>query len=121
MVSLPSEDPARRVADILRAIDRIRAYVADIGGLDALMRDEFLHRDAVERQLLVVSEAAVKLRGQVDILEAEIDWHAIRGMGNVIRHNYDGVEDRVIRHVIAEELNVLKSACERLLLRFNAP
>jgi len=60
---LPSESPARRVADILAAIARIEAYIADVVGFEALMRDKYLHRDGVERQLLIVSEAARKLRG----------------------------------------------------------
>jgi hypothetical protein len=37
---LPSENPAKRVGDILKAIDRIQSSVVDVGGIDALMRDE---------------------------------------------------------------------------------
>ena len=51
------------MADILAAIARIEAYIADVVGFEALMRDRYLHRDGVERQLLIVSEAARKLRG----------------------------------------------------------
>ena len=115
---MPSENPTKRVDDILKAIDRIQSYVADIGGIDALMRDEYLHRDAVERQLLIISEAATKLRGQVEDLESGIDWHAIRGVGNFIRHNYDGVQDEIIHRVLTSELQPLAEACRRLLHRF---
>lgn len=94
---MPSDSPLRRVGDILTAIIRIRAYVADRGGIDALISDEYLHRDGVERQLLVISEAATKLRGQVEDREPSIDWAAIRGIGNFIRHNYDDVDDEIIR------------------------
>ena len=111
---MPSSDPKRRVRDILNAILRIQAYIADIGGLEAVMRDEYLHRDGVERQLLIIAEAAVKLRGQVETREPGIDWDAIRGMGNVIRHNYDGIDDAVIRHVLTAELPPLLEACGRL-------
>jgi len=111
---MPSSDPQRRVRDILNAVARIQAYIADIGGVDALMRDEYLHRDGVERQLLIIAEAAVKLRGQVETVEPGIDWDAIRGMGNVIRHNYDGIDDAVIRHVLTAELSRLSEACGRL-------
>lgn len=115
---MPSDRPARRIGDILRAIDRIRSYVDDVGGVDALVADEYVHRDGVERQLLVIAEATSKLRGQIEILEPEIDWHAIRGMGNVLRHNYDGVDDEVLREVLTEALDPLHAACERLLQRF---
>ena len=117
---MPSEVPGRRVGDILSAINRIQSYVDDIGGVDALMRDEYLHRDAVERQLLILSEAATKLRGQVEDVESGIDWHTVRGIGNFIRHNYDGVQDDVIRRVLTSELQPLAEACNRLQRRFES-
>jgi uncharacterized protein with HEPN domain len=115
---LPSDQPARRVADILGAIARIEAYVRDVGGIDAIMRDEYVHRDGVERQLLIIAEAVTKLRGQVEDLEPDIDWNAIRGIGNYIRHNYDGIQDEVIRRVLTSELQPLRKACERLRRAF---
>ncbi len=117
---MPSKAPGRRVADILSAIARIGAYVEDIGGVEALLRDQYLHRDAVERQLLIIAEAASKLRGQVETVEPTIDWHAIRGMGNFIRHDYDGVEDDIIRRVLTSELEPLAVACRRLQDNFTA-
>lgn len=101
---LPSNAPLKRIGDIVTAIARIGAYVDDVGGIDALIRDEYVHRDGVERQLLIVSEAVAKLRGLVEEAEPGIDWHAIRGIGNFIRHNYDGVEDDIIRRVLTSEL-----------------
>jgi uncharacterized protein with HEPN domain len=68
--------------------------------------------------LLIVAEAAAKLRGQVERLEPDIDWNAIRGMGNVIRHHYDGVADEVIRRVLAVELPRLQAASLRLEAHF---
>jgi len=115
---LPSKDPGKRVADILGAIERINVYVAAIGGVDALMRKDRLHRDAVERQLLILAEAATKLRGQVEELEPGIDWHAIRGIGNFIRHDYDGIETEIISRVLTTELAPLGEACLRLQARF---
>ncbi len=114
---MPSSNPGKRVDDILTAITKIGAYVDDIGGIDALMKDEFVHRDAVERQLLIISEAATKLRGHVEDQEPEIDWNAIRGMGNFIRHSYDDVDDQIVQQVLTAELVPLKQACERLKKR----
>jgi uncharacterized protein with HEPN domain len=68
----------------------------------------------VERQLLIVAEAAAKLRGQVEDIEPDIDWNAIRGMGNVLRHHYDGVADDVIRRVLTIDLPRLHASSLRL-------
>ncbi len=102
----------------MNAIDRIRSYVADVGGVDAIVRDQYVHRDAVERQLLIVSEASSKLRGQVELIEPSIDWDAIRGMGNFLRHDYDGIDDEIVRHVLSRDLIDLAAACERLRAHF---
>lgn len=115
---MPSENPGKRVVDILTAIARIEAYVTEVGGLEALMRERYVHRDGVERQLLIVAEAARKLRGQVEEAEPGIDWNAIRGMGNFIRHDYDGVDDEIIRRVLSTGLRPLAEACKRLQVRF---
>ncbi len=92
-----------------------RPFVRDIGGADALTADDHLHPDALERQLLIIAEAAAKLRGQVEALEPGTYWNAIRGMGNFIRHDYDGVEDEIIERVLRDALEPLAQACHRLL------
>jgi uncharacterized protein with HEPN domain len=105
----------------LKAVKRIQSYVVDVGGIEAIIDDDYVHRDGVERQLLIVAEAAAKLRGQVEALEPSIDWDAIRGMGNVLRHDYDGVDDDIIRHVLSNDLVELTAACERLRAHFPMP
>ena len=65
--------------------------------------------------MLIIAEAARKLRGQVEEAEPGIDWDAIRGMGNFIRHDYDGVDDEIIRSVISTGLPPLAEASRRLL------
>src|ERR1700735_5596490 len=59
MAFVPSERPALRVADILENIDLIQVYA---GGMDwpAFQADR-MRRDAIERCLQRISEAAVKL------------------------------------------------------------
>jgi hypothetical protein len=77
---VPSKaDPARALADILENIGRIEAYVA---GLDqeAFGRDA-LRRDAVERCLERLCEAAFRLGDHASQLAPHQPWADIRGMG----------------------------------------
>ena len=48
--------------------------------------------DAVERCLERVSEAAKKLGESAEALCPGIPWPNIRGLGNVLRHEYERVE-----------------------------
>jgi uncharacterized protein with HEPN domain len=61
-----------------------------------------------------------KLRGQVEDAEPDIDWNAIRGMGNFIRHDYDNLDDLIVRRVIETSLQPLSAACRRLRQRFES-
>lgn len=74
-------------------------------------------RSAVERQLPIISEAAIRLWNAGPDVQAllppEIDWAGVRSMGNVLRHRYDDADFDIIADVLASKLGALKSACER--------
>ena len=54
---------------------------------------------AVERKLQVISEAAVRLGDQAEMLCPGLPWRNIRGIGNWLRHQYDHVDvDSIWRH-----------------------
>jgi uncharacterized protein with HEPN domain len=87
---VPSNRPAVRFLDILDNIRLIHSYLQgmDRAAFDADSRT----RDAVERCLERLSEAAAKLGAQADELAPGPPWHAIRAFGNVLRRAYDQVD-----------------------------
>jgi uncharacterized protein with HEPN domain len=91
---LPSEKPLLRLEDILENIERIELYVRDYGFQD--FADDGLCRDAVERCLLRISEAARKLEDTLESLAPDQPWPAIRAIGNVLRHEYDAIDPAII-------------------------
>ena len=68
-------------------------------------------RDAVERCLERISEAAKKLGPMIEERQPQVSWRGIRGLGNVLRHEYDAVDDATIERIIAQELGPLRDAC----------
>ena len=95
-------DPADCLADIIENADRIEIYVA---GMD---RDAFagngLVRDAVERCLERVCEAAHRLGTQATDLMPDQPWSDIRGMGNRLRHAYHRISLEVIWNAVQRDL-----------------
>ncbi len=77
-----------------------------------------LVRDAVERCFSRVSEASVKLSSLAEELFPAHDWLAIRNLGNVLRHDYNGVLDSVIWTTIVERLPPLLLELETCLARY---
>lgn len=61
--------------------------------------------------LLIVSEAARKLGAEAEALVPGQPWRGICSVGNVLRHEYDGVDpDTVWRIIASGDLAALKEA-----------
>jgi uncharacterized protein with HEPN domain len=81
-------------------------------------------RYATERALLNISEAVRNLEThgrrdnptfQLSSLSDQIPWQSIKGIGNILRHDYDTVSNARIWNVIQDKLDDLEQACQRAL------
>jgi len=50
---------------------------------------------------------------------AEIPWHAIYGMRNIISHEYANIDEAIVISVINDELPKLKKVTEELLKQYS--
>lgn len=107
------------IADILQSIERIHGWIGRAGGIDAAVYGDELYCSGIERQLLIVSEAAIRIDrrepGELERLEPSLPWNDIRGIGNIIRHRYNEIGKQHIVVVLDRDLNPLEAACRRLL------
>ena len=116
---MPSKhDPAASFADILENLERIQDYVA---GLD---RETFggdtLRRDAVERCLERICEAAFRLGEKATELAPSQPWADIRGLGNRLRHAYDRIDLDILWNTVRDRLPSLKADAQQALLGLKA-
>jgi uncharacterized protein with HEPN domain len=70
---------------------------------------------AVERKLLVISEAAIRLGDQGPALCPDQPWPKIRGTGNWIRHQYERINVDDIWNTVTDDLPSLKASLARAL------
>jgi uncharacterized protein with HEPN domain len=79
-------DP-KEMARLWDMLDAARAAVLYTGGItfDEFMRDRKT-RDAVERNLEIIGEAARHISPQTRAREADIPWKPIIGLRNIIAH-----------------------------------
>jgi uncharacterized protein with HEPN domain len=105
--------------DILKSVAAIELFVTGLNfeGYEA----SHLIRSAVERQLQILTEAAFRLRENAEVLCPSVDWRAIRGLGNFLRHEYDIISDRQIWESIHNELPPLKLAVSGALSNLERP
>ena len=72
---------------------------------------------AVERKLLVISEAAIRLGDQAETMCPGPPWRNIRGIGNWLRHQYDHVDLDSIWRTVTDDLPKLEKAVLSTLQR----
>jgi uncharacterized protein with HEPN domain len=110
---MPFEDARSHLADILDSIVLIERFV-DGMDLAAYKQDEKT-QSAVERKMLIISEAAIRLKDSADSLCPGVPWREIRGIGNWLRHQYDRVEVETVWNTIQDDLPPLKAAVQLAL------
>ena len=93
---------------ILGAIDGIEAAMA--GRTLQEYSSNWLLKHGVERGIEIISEAARRIPANLRDQHPEIPWKQIMAMGNVLRHNYDRIADRIIFEVVEHDLAPLKAA-----------
>ncbi len=110
---MPFRDFRRLLQDIADAAGLIEEFTAGMN-FDTFREDPKTIA-AVERKLLVISEAAIRLGKEAEILCPGQPWGEIRGIGNWLRHQYDNVELPVVWKTVRDDLPPLKAAVTRAL------
>ena len=77
-----------RFEDIIEALDRIFRYVKDLD-YDGWIKDQKTI-DAVIRNLEIIGEAAANVPHEIQDLYADIPWYQMKGMRNILIHEYFG-------------------------------
>jgi uncharacterized protein with HEPN domain len=98
------------VADIVDNIDAIAGYVGELS-FEAFAADRRTV-DATERCLQRITEAVVKIGAErMRSLAPNVPVEAVRGLGNMLRHEYDVIDLRSIYNTVTDDLPELRSAC----------
>jgi uncharacterized protein with HEPN domain len=66
----------------------------------------------VQRAIQIISEASRAIPNELVSRRPEIPWPSVRGIGNVLRHEYSGLSDRVKWNLVIDELPRLNIAIE---------
>lgn len=102
-----SRSPQKRIEDILDAIEKCERYLRVLAGAPEL---HGMAADAIERNLQIIGEAANHLPPEITDAHPEIAWPQIRGLRNILVHQYFGVDIEVVRDVVETYLPSLASS-----------
>ena len=112
---MPSKDPIQRFEDILENILLIEDFTRGMNR-NAFVED-LKTRNATERCMERISEAARKPGELAEELCPTVPWANIRALGNFLRREYDRVDVGRVWLVIEDDLGPLKACTQRALDR----
>jgi uncharacterized protein with HEPN domain len=99
--------------DIARAIAEIREWC--IGMDRTRFENDKKTSEAVERNLVIIGEAAKKLPEPVKAKSSEVEWREVAGFRDVLAHDYFDVDVEIVWDVVRSKLPELERAVARLL------
>lgn len=110
---MPSRDWQNRVKDVLAAISEIREFTSGIT-FNEFQSDRKTIR-AVLYNLAIIGEAVRGIPAELEASHPEIPWNDVRGMRNIVIHEYFQVNLSIIWQTIQEDLVSLELSLRQLI------
>lgn len=105
---MPFRDVEAPLLDILENIARAKSFVKDIDFETFSCEPVYFY--AVVRALEIISEASRRLPEELKEKYPDIPWKQIAGSGNIYRHDYEDVLERLVWETVHNALGPLDQA-----------
>ena len=109
----PERSWMMRVEDILACIGKIKEYTQEMTYEQFCVDGKTV--DAVIRNLEIIGEAAGYIPLEIQEKHPELAWLEMRGMRNIMAHEYFGVSLPIIWRAIEQDLSPLANGLDKLL------
>lgn len=96
-----------RLLHILDAIEEINSYIKNDIDLSKF-HDNSMLRFACIKQLEIIGEASIHISEEIKNKYNDIEWHQLRGLRNILIHEYFGVDTSIVWEIIKMDLPLLK-------------
>lgn len=96
--------------------DEVRNLTNAIKGVThSAFVESYVLRRTAERALLIVSEAAKALPVELTRRYPEIDWPALKALGNVLRHDYQTIDPDTLWEIVTRKVPELAPVIARMI------
>ncbi len=100
-----------RLLDILEAVKRIELYVEGVSEEEFSRNGE--KQDAVIRRIEIIGEATAHLSPETQAVLSELPYRKMRGMRNILAHDYSNVDFSIVWEVATVHLKEVREILER--------
>lgn len=105
-----------RVMHMKDSCDKI--LLATNGFDETRFENDFIVNAAVCNFIMIIGEASSKLTQEFKDAHPNFDWHLMKGMRNIIVHEYFGVDLVRLWNTVVADIPKLKLDCENALNEF---
>ena len=102
-----------RLDDIMEALDRISKYVQNKDYASWIKDQKTI--DAVIRNLEIIGEAAANVPSEIQDRFTDIPWYQMKGMRNILIHEYFGTDNDILWRTIQEDLPQLEAKLKKIM------
>jgi len=99
--------------DILESIEKIQQYTANLTFEDFVANNMAV--DAVVRNFEIIGEAASHIPDNIQSKYSEVPWFEMKGMRNIMVHEYFRVDLKIVWMTARESLPALVSKINRII------
>ncbi len=107
---LEIEEAIRRIERRFTVIQKADDFIANDEGLDRL--------DSISMMLIAISENVRRIEGMMgDVLDnryPEIPWSDVKGIRNILAHDYFNIDPEEIYKICANDLLILKQVLAKM-------
>src|SRR5215469_15053067 len=104
-------DQLGRLQDILRAAQLIATYIKDTS--ETAFTTDIQKQDAIIRRIEIIGEAAVHLNESTRQAIPELPFRQMRGMRNIVAHDYANVDLKIVWEVATVHVPVVCAVLEK--------
>ena len=108
-----SKSPQLRLFHIRDEIDGVSAAVKGVSF--SAYQQSYALRRAAERAVQIISEAAKALPTEMLARYPDAPWSAIVGIGNILRHEYQKIDDKRLWDILMVHLPQLRPIILRMI------
>lgn len=110
---MPLRNWQMRIGDMLAAITKTQRYIAGLS-YESFVQNEIVV-DAVIRNIEVIGEAANYVPDEIQRRYAHLPWAEMRGIRNILVHEYFGVSLPILWHTVTNDLPVVAPLLQTIL------
>jgi len=103
-----------RLGHVRDCIEKVE-YIARMLHTQENFETKWIEQDAVIRNLEVIGEAVANISDELKLNYPDVEWKKIKGMRNLVIHQYFGVELNEIWSTVINDIPILKKQIHEII------